>query len=241
MPPKYFRKCKTALGNRTHFLYNPHMRASLRDPSEEDCIEKGNVSENYRQFVAIDPGVTNTGVYVEIIWNNGVEQYEGHELIHPLPEKSNVYPEIIEAGSRVIDELLPLLKKTHYIIIESQVDTNPTTTALGRHYISCCFEKLKDKGFRPRIIEINPDLKTKLLGAPPEIKTKYQRKKWCAEKALQILDERGESKIAESIFGRRKKGEGKNKKDDIGDGICMVRAFKKILSETDEWKEFQEK
>jgi hypothetical protein len=242
MPPKYFKK-KTILGSRTHFTYNPHTKKAVVDPSEEQCKSLGGKAANYRAFVTIDPGQTNFGVYMEAVWSNGEGQYLAHELFHPLESETNDYPAIIAGCSRVFEELYPALLETHYIVVESQVDKNLAAMAMERHFISLCYERLRDTGFRPLIIEINPSMKTKLLDAPTGL-SRYQIKKWCIEKAIDILSERGEEDVAHELFIRRRKpGEGKNKKDDICDGVCMVRAIVIIFEEIEknrEWVAFLE-
>jgi hypothetical protein len=244
MPPKFHFNTKTFLGSKTHAIINPHNDRSDQwiEPTL-DHIKYLNDRKidniTYRQFVTIDPGIINTGLYVERIWSDGQEEYVYSCVFQPLENDSKDINEIMKGGEKILDEYIELFRQSHYIIIESQLLGNIKAVRLQQHYMSLIYEKTRNQGFRPLIIEFNPELKTKLLGAPKEVKTKPQRKKWCVEKAIEILNERGENKVAEEIFIRkRSKGEGKNKKDDIADGICMVRAFKKIWCEQKEWKKF---
>lgn len=239
MPPKYLFKAGTFLGSRNFCIINPHSEYHTIPPSQKHIEVFGSKGDSYRQFVAIDVGCINTAIYIERTWNNGVEEYVDCILFKPLEHESNEIDDIMTGGDKFIAEFKDLFRQSHYILIESQVLGNNNAIRLMQHYISLIRDRVRNKGFRPLLFEFNPALKTKLLGAPKEIKTKPQRKKWCVLKAQEILDERGEHEITEEIFLRRRKnGEGKNKKDDVADCICMIRAFKKIWSETSDWKTF---
>lgn len=239
MPPFFRRSLGTRLGGKTYECYNPHSGESVIPPSEKDVENEGGISSSYRRVIVIDPGIVNLGIYCEIIWSDGTVQFQGADLLSPLKGETNEYSKIIEAGTRIFDELEDILLNSHYIVIESQMLVNMKALSFAQHFISTCCIRLKDKGFSPLIIEINPEMKTKMLNAPSTVKTKPHRKKWCTEKAHEIMTDRGEGKIADDIFKRRnKKGEGKCKKDDIGDGVCMARVWWKFAADRPEWKKF---
>ncbi len=248
----YFNRSqmKTRLGGRYYFIYNPHSTPSPLPPSKkevEKAIEESKlvfsseekINLSYRDIFTIDPGVVNCGIYVERWWSNGKEELVGCDLYSPLKETTTDYPEIIRAGDDILTFFYERLLNVHYIIIESQMFINMTTLTLMQHLISVMYFSLKDMGMCPLIIEFSPELKTKILGAPTTVKTKPDRKKWCVEKAYEILCDRGEEGYATSLFKTRsKKGEGKNKKDDRADGVCMARAFKILCVERPELKNF---
>ena len=93
-----------------------------------------------------------------------------------------------------------------------------------KHLITYFTTKLKDKGNRPLVIEFNSQSKTRLLGCPKGMK-KYQYKKWCKEKAVEILKSRKSDKEDKFI----KKLEVTKKADDMGDAICQLHAWKMVL------------
>lgn len=240
MPPFFRRNLKTRLGGRTYECYNPHTKAVL-PPTPEEVEDEGGLATSFRRAMMIDPGIVNLGIYCEIIWSNGKSQFQGVDLMEPLKSETNEYSKIIEAGTRIFEELEEVLLKCHYIVIESQMLINMKALSFAQHFISTCCARLRDRGYCPLIIEINPEMKTKMLSCPAEVKTKYQRKMWCIEKAQEIMKDRGEEKLAEEIFRRRsKKGEGRAKKDDIGDGVCMARVWWKFAADREELKNFLE-
>ncbi len=82
----------------------------------------------------------------------------------------------------------------------------------------------KNKGNRPLVIEITSQAKTRLLECPKGL-SKYQYKKWCANKAIKYLEDRENEK--ELAFVNSIKGS--KKKDDMGDAICQYYAWMKIM------------
>jgi hypothetical protein len=76
------------------------------------------------------------------------------------------------------------------------------------------------------IVELSPRVKTKYLRCPDSIKGK-QIKKWCVDKAEEIIDLIGDSKGLELIEELRSE---KDKLDEIGDTICQVEAFIQLVA-----------
>lgn len=103
-------------------------------------------------------------------------------------------------------------QRSHYIVIESQLPVNYDLVRMGQHIITYLMVTVRDAGFRPLIIEIDSRLKSRLLGAPPRL-TKPQLKKWCRDKALSLLKERGDLETVTMISKQPKK-------DDHGDVVC---------------------
>ena len=77
--------------------------------------------------------------------------------------------------------------------------------------------------------------KTQMLGCPSTIRKKDQRKKWAKEKAIEIFLLRNETKYADLLTMRKKRGDqvekGKNKlrvnkKDDVSDCLISIQALK---------------
>lgn len=239
------RRSGPRLGGTTYFKYNPHSSETplLRHPTENEvksAIKESKFSFaseelknlSYYDIITIDPGSVNLGVYVERWWSNGVDELVAYELYKPLKEKTNYYPDLLAAGDEFIKNFFGRFLKCHFIVIESQLLINVAAFSLMQHIISSLLIVMKDDGMHPLIFELNPNLKTKNLGAPREVKTKADRKKWCVLKAASILRDRNEEELAITIFETRSKsGRGKCKKDDIADGVCMARVCKTLFDE----------
>ncbi len=81
---------------------------------------------------------------------------------------------------------------------------------------------VKDKGFRPLIVEIDAHLKSRMLDAPKKM-TKPQLKKWAPAKAIEILTARGDHATAKLIATA-------GKADDHGDAVCYDEVWWRILA-----------
>ena len=123
-----------------------------------------------------------------------------------------------------LEEKQKFFSSSHYIVIESQMAVSYDNTRMAQHLITYFCTKLKNKGNRPIIIEFNSQSKTRLLECPKGMK-KHQYKKWCKEKAVEILKAR-ESKSEEKFI---KILEVTKKADDMGDSVCQCMAWKMVL------------
>ena len=123
-----------------------------------------------------------------------------------------------------LEEERKIFSSSHYIVIESQMAVSYDNTRMAQHLITYFTTKLKDKGNRPLVIEFNSQSKTRLLGCPKGMK-KHQYKKWCKEKAVELLKERNEEKEQKyiDIITKTKKA------DDMGDAVCQYYAWKMVM------------
>ena len=109
-------------------------------------------------------------------------------------------------------------KNCHYIIVERQLPQNYKASRIAQHTLSYFFLKLKDSPLFPSIIEIDPKLKGKILGAPKNI-TDKQLKSWAIEKGTNLLN------IRQDTYALTVLKQFKNKQDDLCDTICQIEAF----------------
>lgn len=191
--------------------FNPHTR-------EAPVLRNDNLI-----ITSIDPGIVNCGVYVCCVnLKTGIETslYLGRLEFN---KGENHYVESI----RILDEVEDTHKyfsSSHYIIIESQMAISYDNTRMGQHLITYFISKLKDMGNRPLIMEFNSQSKTRLLECPKGMK-KPDYKKWCREKAIELLEKRpgdAEEKFIKCIRGSKKS-------DDMGDAVCQYYAWMKVL------------
>lgn len=172
---------------------------------------------------SIDPGIVNCGVYVSC-YNLKEKSHKSLYLARLTFNKGeNHYIESINQLEKLEQEN-NFFSASHYIVIESQMTVSYDNTRLSQHLITYFMSTLKNKGSKPLIIEITSQAKTKLLGCPKGL-TKYQYKKWATEKAIELLEDRGEdseNKYVQSITTN-------SKKDDKSDAICQYYAWIKIM------------
>lgn len=177
-------------------------------------------------ITSIDPGIVNCGVYV-CAYNTETKKHHSIYLQRLVFNKGdNHYLDSLSQFEE-LEEKYNLFSKSHYIVIESQMTVNYDLVRMGQHFISYFMTRLKDRGNRPLIIEINNQAKTKLLECPVR-GNKYEYKKWCIQKAIEFLNSRDNFEVEKNyLFSLESKG----KRDDISDAICQYYAFLKILED----------
>jgi len=175
-------------------------------------------------ITSIDPGIVNCGIYVSAYntENNTHKSIYLQKLVFNTSD--NHYLDSFKQLED-LEEKFNLFSKSHYIVIESQMTVNYDLVRMGQHLISYFLTRLKDRGNRPLLIEINSQAKTKLLKCPVR-GNKYEYKKWCIQKAIDFLKERDNFEEEKNyLFALENKG----KKDDMSDAVCQYYAFLEIL------------
>lgn len=177
-------------------------------------------TQSYYQVVSIDPARKNYALRIERRYHNGwitpvvfdkvsIEsiQQEGDTII------CNTYQVLTEFLSRYEQ----FYDECHFIMIERQLPQNYKATRIAQHSISYFSIRLHNKPLLPSIVEVDPKLKGKVLGAPKGINDK-QLKKWAVEKARELLNIRKDEFSLQVLdhFG--------NKQDDLSDTICQIEA-----------------
>jgi len=174
---------------------------------------------------SIDPGIKNCGVYVAKI---NLKSGKVKSLYLSRLEFSGEGSHYINSIKKLdhIEEKTGLFSKSQYIIIEQQMIVSTQNTRMGQHLQTYFLTSLRNKGKRSIIMEFTSKAKTRVLKCPPEkMKQKKDYKKWCAEKAVSILRERdNESEEKYILFLESVK-----KKDDVGDVICQLEAWKILI------------
>jgi len=174
-------------------------------------------------ITSIDPGIVNCGVYVSC-YNTVKKTHESLYLARlTFNKEKNHYIESLKQLNE-LEKKHAFFSNSHYIVIESQMTISYDNTRMCQHLITHFMSSLKDKGNRPIIIELTSQAKTRLLECPKGL-SKYQYKKWCANKAITHLEERKnerEEAYIDSIKSSKKK-------DDMGDAICQYYAWLKIM------------
>ena len=177
---RYSKKNPTGAIKPPFASFNPHSKESPVQRSEEIII------------TSIDPGIVNCGIYVCCFNPETGTQRSLYLGKLEFNDGDNHYITSAEKLDK-IEENKNLFSSSHYIIIESQMAVSYDNTRMAQHLITYFTTKLKDKGNRPLVIEFNSQSKTRLLECPKGLK-KHQYKKWCKEKAVELLKERNSDK-----------------------------------------------
>lgn len=244
-----FRKNKAS---QDFTIFDPHSSKGFHETDKKFKKLLGRHGDDYIGFVSIDPGTVNLGFDISFFWDTGILQTHTLDKLDFSTEEKSTDDMDIKIYNEAIQKLEPfieLMSQTHYILIESQLSINPNAVRIMQHLITYFSVVLKDKGVKPLILEISPELKTSLLGGPigkakgeSKAKAKTRRKKWCLEKSVNILNS-DYSRVSEEVLAiiqkkRSKKGEGRNKRDDMGDVVCQIVAFLVLCSSSEWWSDF---
>lgn len=183
------------------------------DPEERDFV----------QIAAFDPGVVNTGCRIEKRFFR--DEKEITTTVKQLLFKSgdSKSSSKVHYFMTMRDHLMSIAKELYesdYILIESQMKTNPEAIRMCQHIISTILSIVE--GSRALVIEILPTVKSRAFG----IKGLKGRdlKLRAVEESMKILNER-EDIVGETII------KGCRKKDDHADVILYCDAWYRYLQE----------
>ncbi len=215
-------------------IFNPHSGPAPLISNTQTMSALEPRAESFINIMSIDPGILNCGLRIErrryaqhhllgvetivmvrINFNEGNQ----HEVKDP---QTQVFDTAYYTRSiKILDKFSKYFIECQYILVESQLPINYSMVRMSQHLITYLCTKVMDLGNRPLIVEMDPHLKSRLLGAPGKMK-KPELKKWCRATALQILENR-EDMEARNVMLRTTKG------DDMGDTICQCEAWWIIL------------
>lgn len=194
-------------------LYNPHHKD----------LNSRKWNPDYLRICSIDPAPDNCAVRVETRPKHaGVQDFITCQLFTKVGFREEVSTEgynlIYQTITNFFDSHLALLKTCHLIVMErQQVPENYRSTRIGQHILSYILFRLSDAPLLPIIMELDPKLKGKRLGAPP---LNYNGlKKWSTEKATELLTRR-QDEYSLGILTTFK-----TKKDDLSDTVCQIEAL----------------
>lgn len=217
-----------------YVVFNPHTLPPL--VSSESYCKDWDVTI----VTTIDPGIINCCIRQAIRCNKTSQITTHMQILSNFNHKSlnekkdtNLLPGETQSSSvgmdtkyyvnacSILDEYIEHIQMSHYIVIESQLTINPDLVRMSQHIITYLMIKTKDKGLRPLICEIDSHLKSRMLGAPTKMK-KPQLKLWCKNKAIEILESRGDL-VNVKLIKEAKKA------DDHGDTVCYEAIWWMIL------------
>jgi hypothetical protein len=157
---------------------------------------------------------------------------ENHDITQDCESKQYLDPKTFHNMNELLDKYQEYWDQCDIFVIEKQMSFgkkhNTMALKLGQHcwsYFSIHY------GLSKQLLEFPAYYKTQILGSIKDKKVtkggkvtykaveKPERKKWCINKGLEILEERGDEDTI-SIITKSKK------KDDLCDVICQLQAFK---------------
>lgn len=127
--------------------------------------------------------------------------------------------------SRITAFILPKIEQLsmcHYIVSERQLAVNYKAVRISTHALALIMALTENKGNKPIVIEVSPQLKYRQLGAPKGWTERQLKTVWTPEKAMEILKQRNDlSSLA--VIQKSKK------KDDFSDVILQMEALIQLL------------
>jgi hypothetical protein len=203
---------KTESPDKTPYtVYYPHSIA----------ITQRNWNQAYYQVVSIDPARKNYAMRIERRYHNGwITPIVFDKVSIESIEETNgvVIYNTYEVLTAFLDKYQQFYDDCHFIIIERQLPQNYRATRIAQHTISYFSLRLHNKSLLSSIVEVDPKLKGKILGAPKGINDK-QLKAWAVEKARCLLT------IRLDEFSLKVLDCFKNKQDDLSDTVCQIEAL----------------
>ncbi len=172
--------------------------------------------------ISIDPGIRHFAIRIET--RPMIDRNYFHPQTNILVKKdfkdfltgetgeNRLYFEV----NLFLDQYREWFPKVHLVLVEKQMPINYKMVRLSQHVITYFHCVLKNLPLLPSILEVDPKLKTQLLGAPKGL-NKPEVKKWAVMKALEILSIR-EDNTAIDIINRI------TKKDDLSDVVVQIEA-----------------
>ena len=180
-----------------------------------------NWNQQYYQVISIDPARKNYALRIERRYHNG-------QIIPIVFDKVCIKSVINEGGVTIentyqmltyfLDKYEKFYYDCHFLIVERQLPQNYKVALVAQHTISYFSIKLHNSTLLPCLVEIDPKLKGKYLGAPKGINEK-QLKTWAVEKGREILVARND------LFSLSVLDYFKNKQDDLCDVVLQTEAL----------------
>lgn len=187
------------------------------------------------QCVSIDPAIKNFAIriekryktgYIETLYMNRIDfsQYDNSSETNGT---TGINPQILYTASSILMELLPIFQESRIIAIERQLAINYKSTRIFQHILTFFLMVINTFKNYCIIMDINPKLKGKMLGAPKGL-NHYSLKMWSIDKAIELLTWRNDQLALQIINHHRKnknKQIGKTKADDLADTVNQIEAW----------------
>lgn len=192
-------------------------------------IKERKWTDNFRQFISIDPARKNLGFRIERRSRGtggtggvfgAIETLAFNKIsIEEITVNDNItYNNTYENLTKFLDDHEEYYDDVHYVILERQLPENYKATRIAQHIISYFSIKLHNRKLCPSIIEVAPQLKGRMLNVPKGTNAK-ELKKWAVVEAREILTDR-DDEFALNVLDFYSK-----KADDLSDTVLQLEAI----------------
>ena len=177
---------------------------------------------DYYQITSIDPANVSLAIRVEKRYKSGrIETVALTKWNVKSTDTDNPLDNNFYKANMALQEMLPLFRESHIIVIERQLHINYKAVRISQHIITFMMVKLFRVPSYPMIFEVDPKLKSKVFNAGRL--DAREVKKWAVEKAIELLEARNDTAgldIMNAIKG---------KKDDVADTIVQIEALARTI------------
>lgn len=195
------------------------------------CIEEVNIS-GFDEIENISAGsryykdgtctIAFRNIIKDVCLNGKIIILENINLCEGCDDKQYLDPKIFVNMTKLLDSYKRYWAQCTTFVIEQQMGfgkkRNTMALKLGQHCFS--YFIFQFSSFKMPI-EFPAFYKTKILGAPKKM-SKYDRKLWSVNQAIDILMARGDTQSLEKLSSRKKR-------DDLSDVITQLQAFKYMV------------
>jgi hypothetical protein len=183
------------------------------------CAYFNKPDDSFIQICAIDVGIRNCGIRIERRWEkaNIVETVMLARIDFVKSEKVATNTIYYSNSIEILKNYLPHFEMCQYILIESQLPINYDAVRMSQHIITFLMANLANKGVKPMICEIDTYFKSRIFNAPKKMK-KPELKKWCRDRALELLQKRGDTEAYNAMVAA-------GKQDDMGDVVMYCEGW----------------
>lgn len=180
--------------------------------------------------VSIDVGIKNFAIrlekryatgYIETVYMDRID-FRQYGDANETTGTTKINPQILAASTMVLQTLLPHMLEARIIGIERQMAVNYKASRMFQHVLT--FFLLHVTHFKNYciIMDIDPKLKGRVLGAPKGI-NKTGLKKWSLEHAIVLFNRRNDQLGLSILMNHRGKAETKG--DDMADTNNQMEAW----------------
>ncbi len=191
----------------------------------EICTKLNHHGDELLQICAIDVGIRNCGIRIERRWKKAdkVETLMLARIDFTKGAREQTNTVYYSHSVDILTPYLPHFEMCQYILVESQLPINYDAVRMSQHLITFLMMNVANKGVKPMICEIDTYFKSRIFDAPKKMK-KPELKKWCRDKALEVLKDRGDMVAYNAMIAA-------GKQDDMGDVVMYCEGWVLALEE----------
>lgn len=180
--------------------------------------------------VSIDPAVKTFAFRMERRYaNSRVEtvcmyklDFSNYENVNKTGGSTRIDPRILSNVLSFLNQMLPYMKDARIIALERQMSDNYKASRIFQHTLTFFMIMAPTFTYPCMVMDISAKLKGKMLGAPKNLNYNGL-KSWGIDKALELLEMRGDTSGLEVI--RYHRGKSKTKADDLADTVIQMEAW----------------